>query len=143
LKAALKKSPVAKDVDLNYLAQHTDGYSGADLTEICQRAVKLAILETIEKDIQWKKENPDMEDTEHPDLVPEITREHFIESMKFARKSVSPNDIRKYEMFAQTLQQSRGLSGSDFKFPESSQQTTNSTQTISNQPSNDDDLYSS
>jgi len=143
LKAALKKSPVAKDVDLNYLAQHTDGYSGADLTEICQRAVKLAIRETIEKDIQWKKENPDMEDTEHPDLVPEITREHFIESMKFARKSVSPNDIRKYEMFAQTLQQSRGLSGSDFKFPESSQQTTNSTQTISNQPSNDDDLYSS
>jgi len=142
LKAALKKSPVAKDVDLNYLAQHTDGYSGADLTEICQRAVKLAIRETIEKDIQWKKENPDMEDTEHPDLVPEITREHFIESMKFARKSVSPNDIRKYEMFAQTLQQSRGLSGSDFKFPESQQSTTNSTQTISNQPSNDDDLYS-
>jgi transitional endoplasmic reticulum ATPase len=31
--------------------------------------------------------------------------------MKFARRSVSDNDIRKYEMFAQTLQQSRGFGG--------------------------------
>ena len=37
LKAVLRKSPVAKDVDLEYMAQHTHGYSGADLTEICQR----------------------------------------------------------------------------------------------------------
>ena len=37
--------------------------------------------------------------------------------MKFARRSVSDNDIRKYEMFSQTLQQSRGF-GSQFKFPE-------------------------
>lgn len=31
--------------------------------------------------------------------------------MRFARRSVSDNDIRKYEMFAQTLQQSRGFGG--------------------------------
>jgi len=36
--------------------------------------------------------------------------------MKFARRSVSDNDIRKYEMFAQTLQQSRGF-GNNFRFP--------------------------
>lgn len=29
--------------------QHTQGYSGADITEICQRAVKYAIRESIEK----------------------------------------------------------------------------------------------
>jgi len=34
--------------------------------------------------------------------------------MKFARRSVTDNDIRKYEMFAQTLQQSRGI-GSNFR----------------------------
>ena len=45
------------------------------------------------------------------DPVPEIVRAHFEESMKFARRSVSDNDIRKYEMFAQTLQQSRGFGG--------------------------------
>lgn len=54
-----------------------------------------------------------MEDEEDP--VPEIRRDHFEESMKFARRSVSDNDIRKYEMFAQTLQQSRGL-GTNFRY---------------------------
>jgi len=49
------------------------------------------------------------------DPVPEITRAHFEEAMKFARRSVTDNDIRKYEMFAQTLQQSRGI-GSNFRF---------------------------
>ena len=44
----------------------------------------------------------------------EIRRDHFEEAMRFARRSVSDNDIRKYEMFSQTLQQSRGFGG-DFK----------------------------
>lgn len=48
--------------------------------------------------------------------MPEITRAHFEEAMRFARRSVSDNDIRKYEMFAQTLQQSRGF-GTNFRFP--------------------------
>lgn len=45
------------------------------------------------------------------DQVPELTRSHFEEAMKFARRSVSDNDIRKYDMFSQTLQQSRGFGG--------------------------------
>lgn len=49
------------------------------------------------------------------DPVPEITSAHFEEAMKFARRSVSDNDIRKYEMFAQTLQQSRGF-GQNFRW---------------------------
>lgn len=36
LKANLRKSPIAKDVDLTYIAKITQGFSGADLTEICQ-----------------------------------------------------------------------------------------------------------
>ena len=48
------------------------------------------------------------------DAVPEITRVHFEEAMKFARRSVTDNDIRKYEMFAQTLQQSRAF-GTNFR----------------------------
>ena len=50
------------------------------------------------------------------DPVPEIRRDHFEESMRFARKSVNEMDVRKYDMFAQTLQQSRGL-GNNFRFP--------------------------
>jgi len=56
-------------------------------------------------------------DTEVEDPVPEITRGHFEEAMAYARRSVSDNDIRKYEMFAQTLVQSRGL-GNNFRFPD-------------------------
>merc|ERR1719313_1633182 len=62
--------------------------------------------------------NPDasMEDDEDEDLVPYIRKDHFEEAMNYARRSVNDNDIRKYEMFAQTLQQSRGF-GNDFRFP--------------------------
>lgn len=121
-KANLRKSPVAPDVDLDLLARVTNGFSGADITEICQRACKYAIRESIEKDIERERrraENPDMmdEDSVEVDPVPAITKAHFEEAMKFARRSVSDNDIRKYQMFAQNLQQSRGF-GTDFRFPD-------------------------
>ena len=51
------------------------------------------------------------------DDVAEVTKNHFEEAMRFARRSVSDQDIRKYELFSQTLQQSRGF-GSNFRFPE-------------------------
>jgi len=118
-KANLRKSPLAPDVCLDTMAKFTQGFSGADITEICQRACKYAIRESIEKDMEKEKaqlENPDaMEDD--VDEVPEITRCHFEEAMKYARRSVSDADIRKYQSFAQTLQQSRGF-GSEFRFPE-------------------------
>jgi transitional endoplasmic reticulum ATPase len=123
LKANLRKSPLSKDVDLDFLAKMTHGFSGADLTEICQRACKLAIRESIEKEIDQEKQRQSratagetLMDEDEFDPVPEIRRDHFEEAMKFARRSVSDNDIRKYEMFAQTLQQQRGF-GTNFKFP--------------------------
>ena len=47
LKANLRKTPISKDVDLNFLAQITDGFSGADLTEICQKAAKSAVRDVL------------------------------------------------------------------------------------------------
>lgn len=117
-KAALKKSPVAEDVSLEALAKALEGYSGADITEICQRACKLAIREAIAKEQEAEKrrlENPDSMEEEEEDPVPYITRSHFEEAMKYARRSVTDADVRKYEMFAQKLQTSRGF-GNEFKF---------------------------
>merc|ERR1712196_422367 len=126
LASALRKSPVAEDVDLGFLARSTNGYSGADLTEICQRAVKFAIRESIEKEIQREEEMAQAadegmdEDADLEPAVPEITRAHFEEAMKYARRSVADKDIRHYEMFAQKLAQSRGnMGGGGFKFPDS------------------------
>lgn len=118
LRANLRKSPVARNVDLEYLAGITEGFSGADLTEICQRACKLAIREAIEAEIKAERQRqsrPGIPMDEDYDPVPEIRKDHFEEAMRFARRSVSDNDIRKYEMFAQTLQQSRGFGS--FRFP--------------------------
>merc|ERR1739838_1280422 len=119
LKSNLRKSPVSKRVDLDYLSKVSHGFSGADLTEICQRACKLAIRQCIDAEIRRERERAagDNMDMDEEDPVPEITRDHFEEAMKFARRSVSDNDIRKYEMFSQTLQQSRGF-GSNFRFPD-------------------------
>jgi transitional endoplasmic reticulum ATPase len=150
LKAALKKSPVAKDVDLEFLAKKTEGFSGADLTEICQRTCKLAIRESIEHDMararaKMETEEGKMaeEEMEEEDLVPEITKAHFEEAMKFARKSVTENDVRKYKMFAQTLHEARGF-GNNFKFPdEHNAMPSGSGQPAFNNSVQDDDLYNS
>lgn len=45
LKAGLRKTPVAEDVDLHYLSKITEGFSGADLAELSQRASKAAVRE--------------------------------------------------------------------------------------------------
>lgn len=70
---------------------------------------------------------------------------HFEEAMRFARRSVSDQDIRKYEMFAHTLQTARGF-GDAFRMPDSQNNNNNNRnqaqpQATTNQPTADDDLY--
>jgi len=110
--AVLKKSPISKEVNFDWLAEKTHGFSGADITEICNRACKFAIKDSIAKEIELRKARQEAEDPStvpDADPVPYITPEHFEKSMAFARRSVSDNDVKKYEMFAQTLVRSRGL----------------------------------
>ncbi|MCO5573430.1 hypothetical protein L7F22_027201 [Adiantum nelumboides] len=137
--ATLAKSPLGEGVDLNFLAKHTNGFSGADIAEICQRAGKLAIRETIEAAVKAHREKNEkraaaggdvkMEedgeagnalDDPFADAQPRIERTHFEQAMMFARRSVSDGDLRRYEMFAQNLQQSRSF-GSSFRFPDSAE----------------------
>jgi transitional endoplasmic reticulum ATPase len=126
LRATLRKSPVSPSVDLAVLADATDKFTGADLSEICQRAVKFAIRECIEKDMERKRlaeeagEDPD--DVDDVDPVPEITTTHFELAMRDARRSVSDADMARYSSFAATMQQQRsamlgGAGASNFRFP--------------------------
>ncbi|XP_047064693.1 cell division cycle protein 48 homolog [Lolium rigidum] len=140
-KACLRKSPVAKDVDLSALARFTAGFSGADITEICQRACKYAIREDIEKDIEKQrlgKDSMEVDCGQEAEEVAEIKAAHFEESMKYARRSVSDSDIRKYQAFAQTLQQSRGFD-TEFRFPAQPQVAEAATNTFA--AADEDDLY--
>lgn len=139
-KAALRKSPIAEDVDMAHLAHVTSGFSGADITEICQRACKLGIRESIEKESQKIREgiaagaDANAMDVDGEDPVPCLTRAHFEEAMRFARRSVNEAELRRYEMFSQNLQQSRG-SANNFRFPDQPGAPVNDANA-------DDDLYS-
>ena len=124
LKSVLRKSPVNSDVDLDYLATQTDKFTGADLTEICQRAAKLAIRESIARDMQRSRIREEAgEEMKENDLVADITPRHFEEAVRNARRSVSDRDLQQYSTFAQTLQQAQitvsvgGSSLSSFSFP--------------------------
>ena len=142
LQAQLRKTPVAGDVDLNYIASKTHGFSGADLGFITQRAVKLAIKESISTDIQRTKEREaagDVMDTDedYEDPVSQLTRRHFEEAMQMARKSVSDVEIRRYESFAQQMKNAGP--GAYFKFPEAG--NAGSSDAADNADTADDDLY--
>ncbi|PHU26200.1 Cell division cycle protein 48 -like protein [Capsicum chinense] len=138
----------AADRILNELLTQMDGFSGADITEICQSACKYAIRKNIKKDIERERrisDNPKSMEEDVDDEVSKIKPVHFEESMKYARKSVSDADISKYHSFAQTLQQSRGF-GSEFRFVDASMGATTATSVdpfaTSAGGADEDDLYS-
>lgn len=146
LKAQLRKTPVAPDVDLAYIASKTHGFSGADLGFITQRAAKLAIKEAIAKDIEKSKareaagEDAMEEDVDVEDPVPELTRAHFEEAMQNARRSVTDVEIRRYEAFAQSMKNSGG--SAFFRFPDADAPNTNGAANGQfGEAGGDDDLY--
>jgi len=109
-KANLRKSPIADDITFHDLADVTEGFSGADITEICQRAAKNAIRESITADIERQRrvEAGELSQEEAdglPDPVPYITRAHFEESMSKARRSVTPDIVKQYDDFTAKIKQ--------------------------------------
>merc|ERR1712178_8799 len=97
LESTLKKSPIAPNVPLSFIAELTDGFSGADLAELCQRAAKAAIRDAIAAD--ELKTDDDMA----IDAASEIGRKHFGEAMAGARRSVAISDLAKYDQFRQKM----------------------------------------
>ncbi|ANZ77424.1 BA75_04399T0 [Komagataella pastoris] len=164
LQAQLRKSPIEPGLDLQEIAKITKGFSGADLSYIAQRAAKFAIKDSIdaqkrlleEKAAHKLESSEDIEMTEAKqegeeidDPVPFISRIHFQEAMKTAKRSVSDAELRRYEAYAQQLQSSRGQF-TDFKFNDLGESAGNggSIGAESNGPAfgivepDDDDLYS-
>ena len=152
LKANLRKSPLANDLDLKFIAQMTDGFSGADLTEICQRAAKAAIRESIQADARikaMKELNPEYEVQQDP--VPEITKRHFEEALKVARRSVTNTDLERFENFRKKFDPNFGLGSTGgqtgFNWPGQTQQQQNVNRNVirgnnAPQQDDDDDIYS-
>merc|ERR1712083_1226390 len=92
--STLKKSPIAPNVPLSFVAQKTEGFSGAGLAELCQRAAKAAIRDAIAAD-----ELKAGDDAMDADAASEIGRKHFEEAFAGARRSVANNDLAKFDQF--------------------------------------------
>jgi transitional endoplasmic reticulum ATPase len=90
LKAVLKKLPAVINDDSNLLAQ-IKGFSGAVLTEICQRAFKLATRESKQKN--QRRTGQTVMDNDEPVPVLEIRCNHFEEAIDFARRLSNQTDI--------------------------------------------------
>ena len=103
-KAVLRKSPIAGNVSFDFTADLTQDFTGADITELCQRAAKAAIRECIFAEEERRRlvaddENAAMDAEEVDDPVPVINRHHFEEAFHAARRSVTTHDLYKFEEF--------------------------------------------
>ena len=74
-----KKIPVGDDVDMEKIAEITDGMSGADTSSIANTAVSLVIHEFLDK-------HPDVKDVEKSSIEAKVTMKHFEEAVKKVRE---------------------------------------------------------
>jgi len=88
LKIHLRKKPLAEDIDIDELAKRTEGYTGADLSAICNTAVMLAIREHI-----MNSKGPEEAKENLKEL--KVYKRHFEEALK----KVKPMSQRELEMY--------------------------------------------
>merc|ERR1712118_12450 len=138
LESTLRKSPVAPNVPISFIAAKTEGFSGADLADFCQRAAKAAIRDAIAADELAAGDDNNM-DTE----TAEIARKHFEEAFAGARRSVGITDLAKYDQFRKKfdpvyMNQQSGDSGFAINWPDDN----NTFTATAAADDDDDDLYS-
>lgn len=81
-KTQLRKLPVSDDIDLNKLAMKTERFSGADIANVVQEAVKLAAKEARDKG----------------SVIP-ISMNHFLTILKSIKPSTGIAQLENYETF--------------------------------------------
>ncbi|MBQ9791500.1 MAG: ATP-binding protein [Clostridia bacterium] len=90
----LKDVPIDDTVDLDYLAGITDGYSGADIAEICDKAKVEPLLKsiTLQEEGKFDKDN-----------IIKLSRSDLVTAIKSVRKASNKEEIKKFEDFAKSF----------------------------------------
>lgn len=82
-----RNMPLADDVDLEELAELTEGYVGADIEAVCREAVMLALRENIDAE--------------------KVEMRHFLEALKKIKPSVNEAMLSFYERFEEKAKNER------------------------------------
>ncbi|MHA1735615.1 MAG: CDC48 family AAA ATPase, partial [Candidatus Thorarchaeota archaeon] len=83
LKVHTKNMPLHENVSLEDLAEMTEGFSGADLENLCREAAMAAVRD------DWKAKPVEMK--------------HFEMALKEVRPSISPEDLKRFEAMAENV----------------------------------------
>ncbi|RLI85027.1 MAG: AAA family ATPase [Archaeoglobales archaeon] len=87
LKIHTKNMPLAEDVDLEELADMTEGYVGADIEAVCREAVMLALRENISSERVYMR--------------------HFLDALRKIKPSVTDSMLSFYERFEEKAKSER------------------------------------
>jgi transitional endoplasmic reticulum ATPase len=100
IKIHIKKKPLAEEINIEELANHTDGYTGADIASLMSTAVMLALRDHI-----TKYKDPKEADNHAKEL--KVNMRHLEEAMKKIRP-LSTQELNMYK----TISEQFGKSGS-------------------------------
>jgi transitional endoplasmic reticulum ATPase len=81
LKVHTRRMPLAEDVDLERIADATEGYTGADLAALCREAAILALREA--------------------GKPTKVQMKHFLKAMEVVKPSVTKEDLQRYMRMAE------------------------------------------
>jgi len=92
-----KEMPLADDVSLKHIAQITEGYSGADLENLCREAGMQAIREKMEE-------------------LEEVENKHFEFALSKIKSTLPTEVIQRYEALAKEITESRNIKEASVDF---------------------------
>ena len=92
LKINLREVKLADSVELPFIARQLGGYSGADITNVCRDASMMSMRRKIAGLKPSEIRNLDKEERDLP-----VTRQDFVDAIAKCNKSVSQEDLEKYE----------------------------------------------
>lgn len=92
LRINLREVKQADDLNIEEIARRLDGYSGADITNVCRDACMMVMRRRIQGLTPEQIRSLSKEELDLP-----VTFDNFLEAMRKINKSVSPEDLRKYE----------------------------------------------
>ena len=88
-KVHTKNMPLANDIDIEKLAEKTDGYVGADIEAVCREAAMIALREDME--------------------AKEINLKHFEKALEKIKPSLDEKDIKIFKELEETMKKAQSI----------------------------------